>query len=178
MRGGDNKAVVRRFWREVLERGELDAADGIFARGHTVNLPLSPKNGRGPNAMKAIAGVFRRLSPDLRVSIEDEISEGEKVVTLWTVRGRAADQTEDPGDPGVVVSGVAVFRVSDGEIQETWLRFQSHDQGPRRVPKDARLRSELSEDPLFEPLGEAAAFNFKCWFRPRTCRTVQTAPQG
>ncbi len=169
MRGDDDKDTVRRFWREVLEQGDLDAADELFARDHVVDLPLRPANDRGPNAIKAFAGVIQRMSTDLKVEIEDEISEGEKVVNRWTVRGRAVDQTTDPDDPGILVSGIAIFRVSGGEIRETWLRFQSHDRIPRRQPKDEALRKALREEPLYAPLGEPVAFGLKCWWRPRTC---------
>ena len=168
MSAEDNKAVVGRFWREVFGGGELEVADEIFAAGHGLDHPALPEGGRGPRVVKAVVGVFRKLSPELRVSVEDEIAEGDKVVTRWSVSGRAVDQ-EGPDDPGVVVSGVAIFRVSDGEIQETWLRFQSLDDRPKRIPKSEKLRKELAGEELFDPLGDEAAFGLKCWIRPRTC---------
>ena len=168
MDGGDNRAIVRRFWREVFDGGELDVADELFASGHAAHHPALPEDGRGPGIMKAFVAVVRKMSPGLRVTVEDEISEGEKVVVRWSAGGRAIDQ-EGPDDPGVAVSGIAIFRVSDGEIRETWLRFQSHDDRPRRRPKDAALRRQLVEEELFAPLGEVSAYGIKCWFRPRTC---------
>jgi predicted SnoaL-like aldol condensation-catalyzing enzyme len=169
MRGEDNVDVVRRFWREVFGGGELEVADEIFAADHRLDHPALPEGGRGPEVVKAVVGVFRKLSPELRVSIEDEISEGEKVVTRWSARGRAIDQ-EGPEDPGVAVSGVAIFRVSDGVIRETWLQFQSLDDRPKRIPKSEELRRALASEDLFRSLGEEAAFGFKCWIRPWTCR--------
>ncbi len=169
MRGEDNKAVVRRFWREVFEAGDLDAADEIFARDHVLDHPVLPQGGRGPGAVKAIVRVFRKMAPELRVRVEEEIAEGEKVVTRWSARGRAVDQ-EGPDDPGVAVSGAAIFRVSEGEIRETWLRFQSLDDRPKRSPKDGKLRKELAEDEILAPLGQEASFGLKCLIRPRTCR--------
>lgn len=169
MSAEDNKAVVRRFWQEVFGGGELEVADEIFAAGHGLDHPALPEGGRGPGVVKAVVGVFRKLSPELTVRVEDEIAEGDKVVTRWTASGRAVDQ-EGPDDPGVVVSGIAIFRVSDGEIQETWLRFQSLDDRPKRIPKSEELRRELAGEELFAPLGEEASFGFKCWIRPWTCR--------
>lgn len=174
MRAEDNKAVVRRFWREVFDGGDLEVADEIFAADHGLDHPALPEGGRGPEVVKAVVGVFRKMSPEIRVTVEDEISEGEKVVTRWSAGGRAIDQ-EGPDDPGVAVSGVAIFRVSGGEIHETWLRFQSLDDRPKRIPKSEKLRGELAREELFAPLGDEAAFGFKCWIRPWTCK-VQEQP--
>lgn len=169
MRGGDNRAVVRRFWREVFDRGNLDVADGLFARDHVLDHPALTNGGRGPEAVKAFVGVFRKMAPELDVTVEEEIANGEKVVTRWSASGQAVDQEGDD-DPGVVVSGVAIFRVSDGEIQETWLQFQSLDQKPRLVPKNEGLQSELAGAATLAPIGQEASFGLKCWLRPRTCR--------
>lgn len=165
----DNRAIVGRFWREVFGGGELEASREIFARDHVLYHPALAGDGRGPEAVGAVVALFRKMAPDLEVTVEDEIAEGEKVVTRWSARGRAVDQ-EGPDDPGVVVSGVAIFRVSGGEIRETWLQFHSLDDQPRRVPKDEGLRRELAGERLLAPIGDEASFSLKCWLRPRTCK--------
>lgn len=171
MPGGDNRAVVRRFWREVFDGGNLEAADRLFAQDHLLDHPSLPGGGRGPEAVKAFVGVFRKMAPDLEVKVEEEVANGEKVVTRWSASGRAIDQ-EGPDDPGVAVSGVAIFRVADGEIRETWLQFQSLDEQPKLIPKSEGLRRQLAGEMTFASLGQASSFGLKCWIRPRTCRVA------
>ena len=177
MRGGDNKAVVRRFWQEVFNEGNLDAADEIFARDHVVHHPVLPERGRGSGVMKAIVAMFRQVSPDVRATVEAEVAEGDDVVTLWTARGEPAPSMRGNADPEVVVSGIGFFRVEGGRIQETWLRFESHENYRRPKPKDRAVREQLAADPLLEPLGETMGF-WKCFFRPGTCATVAPEPSG
>lgn len=121
----DNRAVVRRYWEEVFGRGDLAVADELFAAEHVVHDPNLPEEARGPEAMKAAAALARRVSPDLTVSIEDEIADGDRVVTRWTATGTLAEEIRySGGSNGVRLYGITIFRVSDGVIQETWQHVE------------------------------------------------------
>lgn len=168
----DNRAIVGRFWQEVFNEGNLDVADKLFASDHVFHHPALPDEARGADVMKATVALFRMISPDLHLTVEDEVAEGDKVVTRWTASGTVADEMKGSGDE-VTVSGISIFRISGGEIRDTWQRFDPHDDYPRPVPKEEQVRERLREDRLFRLLGEKAAFSFKCLFRPRTCRWHQ-----
>lgn len=167
----ENTATVRRFWEEVFNQGNLETADELFASDHAVNHPYLPEEGQGPDAMKAIVALFRMVSLDIQVTIEDEIAEGEKVAIRWTASGTPAPGMRDPylQDDEVSVSGIGIFHLLNGTIQKTWLRFQSHDDYPHPVPKEEAVREQLAQESLLDPLGAARGL-FKCWIKPKTCR--------
>jgi hypothetical protein len=112
------------------------------------------------------------VSPDIEVAIEDEVAEGEKVVTSWMASGTPASDMRAPDRPDdeVRVSGISIFDFSNGAIRRISLRFQSHDDYPRPIPKEAAVRERLDQEPLLDPLGVAwGRWKWKCFFLPWTC---------
>src|SRR5215213_5265836 len=142
----DNKAVVRRFWQEVFNDGNLDMVDELFVPDHVLHHPTFLEEKQSPNVVKGIVALFRKIVVDLKVSVEDEIAEGEKVVTRWTVGGTVADEIVRARCAGgeMTVSGINVFLVSGGQIRETWMRFDAHQDGVQAlVPRDRRITGWL-----------------------------------
>ena len=127
MQNGGNKALVDRFWEEVFNKGDLRVAEEIFASEHVVHLPSLQRDEMGPDAMKTLVALTRRLAPDIEATVEDSVAEGEKVMTSWTARGTIADEMRDvdSGDDEVTVWGVTIHRIFDGQIEETWWRFDA-----------------------------------------------------
>src|SRR5207302_7038317 len=79
-----NKLLVRRIIDEVINAGNFDAADEIFAPEYTANGRTD--RGQGPGLMKKAAARGRAAFPDLVVTVEDQVADGDKVVTRerWT----------------------------------------------------------------------------------------------
>ncbi len=127
MSAEDNRAVVGRLWREVFGEGRVEEADGLLAPDHVTRHASFANAQRGPDALKATALLFRRLLPDLRVTVED--ADEERVVVRWRVDGTLADDTPGAGDE-VSIPGVGTHLFSDGRIRETRLRF-----GPQEPPR-------------------------------------------
>lgn len=121
-----NIAVAHRVFDELFSQGNFDAADEIYASGHTSHDPQAP-GVNGAAAMKHYIGMYRAAFPDLHVSIDDTIAEGDRVVIRWTARG--THQGELMGVPPTgkqaVVTGINIFRVSDGRIQEEWVNWDT-----------------------------------------------------
>ncbi|GIH51019.1 conserved hypothetical protein, steroid delta-isomerase-related [Microbispora rosea] len=112
------KDVVKRFYDEVLNVGDLDVADEI------VGPEFAPRGGsvRGPEALKQTARYLRNAIPDLRFDIEDLIAEGDRVAIRWTLRGtHEGDFFGFPatGRP-LEVRACVVFRLEDGKVAEIW----------------------------------------------------------
>ena len=65
--------------------------------------------------------------PDLQVSLDDELSSGEKVVTRWTSRGTHEGELMSIAPTGsrIEVTAVGIWRVADGKIAEAWLVFDA-----------------------------------------------------
>jgi steroid delta-isomerase-like uncharacterized protein len=120
MAAQENKGISRRFFEEVWNGGNLDAID-----------ELSPPDGilrdrdmgehRGRAAAREFVTTYRKAFPDLRFAIEEQIAEGDKVVTRWMASGthRGELMGIPPTEKSVRVSGVTIDRITDGKIAES-----------------------------------------------------------
>ena len=121
----ENKAVVRRQEEELFTRGNLDAADEIYAPGYAGHDPSNPEDIRGLEAAKQAAADYRRAFPDLRVTLEDLIAEGDKVVARLRFRGTHRGELDGIAPTGrrVDCSGIVVSRMEGGKFAEDWASF-------------------------------------------------------
>jgi len=118
----ENKAIARRFFEEIVNARQLGVADEIFAADHTYHDPSSPMIGRGPEGQKQPIGAYIAAYPDLHHAVEDQIAEGDTVVTRWTGTGtHQGDLLGIPptGKPAKVM-GIWIHRLSGGKIVESW----------------------------------------------------------
>jgi predicted ester cyclase len=83
------------------------------------------KEARGLKALKELAAGYLRAFPDLRMSIEDQIAEGDRVVTRWTAQGTHKGSLEGiaPTGKAVKVTGIVVDRFAGGKWVEEWESF-------------------------------------------------------
>ena len=65
---------------------------------------------------------MRTAFPDLRISVEDQVAEGDKVVTRWRARGthKGPFQGISPTGKRGEISGTIIDRIADGKIIECW----------------------------------------------------------
>ncbi len=125
----ENKAILRRVNDEVFSQGNLDLVDELFSPNYVLHDPGIPGGElRGIESFKQQwVSMFRTAFPDLQLSIEDQVAEGDKVVTRYT--GRGTHQGELMGIPPTnneaVVSGMIMSRVSGGRVEEEWNNFDA-----------------------------------------------------
>jgi steroid delta-isomerase-like uncharacterized protein len=123
----ENKAIVRRYFQEILDGGNLDLVDEIFEPQYVLHDPSSPHEVRGVEGTKRFVGMFRSAFPDIAHSIEDQIAEGDKVVTR--LRARATHTGDLMGIPptgkGVTIEGTSIWRIADGKIGECWFNYDA-----------------------------------------------------
>jgi steroid delta-isomerase-like uncharacterized protein len=122
-----NKAIVRREVEEIFSRGNLDAADEIYAPDYVGHEPTTPEDIRGLEGAKQYAAVYREAFPDLQVTVEDQIAEGDRVATRFTARGTHQGELEGIAPTGnrVEITGIVISRVADGKIAEDWTNFDA-----------------------------------------------------
>ena len=83
---------------------------------------------RGVEAAKQFAADYRQAFPDLQTTIEDQVAEGDKVVTRFTARGTHQGETEDFGPPTgrqMVLEGITIHRFEGDKIVEEWERYDN-----------------------------------------------------
>ena len=118
----ENKALVRRFYEEVWNRGNLGVADEVFAAGY-VRQDLRPTAvPPGPEGQKLIANMFRTAFPDGQGTIDLLIAEADMVVARWTIQGthQGAWINIPPTGKRVSFAGVNIFRIAGGKVVEIW----------------------------------------------------------
>ncbi len=114
----ENKVLVRRFLEEGYNKRNLAIADELLSP--TLVISFFGSVLKGPEGWKKLANVFLTAFPDIYVSIEETIAEGDKVVASWTCRGTHKGPLKGVAPTGKVVTwkGIAIYRVSDGKIVE------------------------------------------------------------
>ena len=123
----ENKEKVRRFLEEAFNEGNLDVADELFTSDYVLHDPSLPEEMRGPEGVKGYVQMYRSAFPDTNITVEDQIAEGERVVTRWT--GRGTHQGELMGIPPsgnqVELSGITISRFEGGKIAEDWTNYDT-----------------------------------------------------
>ncbi|MDB4955494.1 MAG: hypothetical protein JWO36_3063 [Myxococcales bacterium] len=116
-----NKALIRRFYDEVWNKGHLDVADEVFASDyvrHDAGGPAAP----GPDGQKQIAAGIRKAFPDLVYTVDFMIAEGDLLAARWTIHGTQTGDlmgTKATGKP-ITFSGINIFRFDHGKVSELW----------------------------------------------------------
>ncbi len=87
MQPEENKAITRRFLEEIFAGENLELVDELFAPNFVLHDPSVPQEVRGIEAMKQYITMYRTAYPDTRFVVEDQIAEGDMVVTRWTGQG-------------------------------------------------------------------------------------------
>ena len=123
----DAKRISRHLIEEVYNNGRLDLVDELIAPGYVGHDPSLPRDTTGQAAEREIAAGYRAAFPDLVVTIEDQIAEGERVVTRWTARGtHTGDLWGIPGTgKEVTVTGTSIDRIKDDRIVESWSNWDA-----------------------------------------------------
>lgn len=117
-----NKAAARRFF-ELWEAGDTDRFDEVVAADAVDHDPQRPfPDDRGAEAARKTAEMFLAAFPDTAYTIEQQVAEGDLVVTRWSARGTHEGELMGipPTQKSVEVSGIAIDRFSDGKIVESW----------------------------------------------------------
>jgi len=121
-----NKALVRRLIEETFNRGNLDVTDEVIAPSF-VRYKANVPGREGPEGYKQLVKVFRTAFPDLRVTIEDMIAEGDKVAIRQTYRGTHKGDLmgNPPTDRPVTFTGMCLYRIADGKLAEEWIEYDA-----------------------------------------------------
>jgi len=121
MTAEENKALVRRFYAEI-DKGNLDAMDELVAEDYIDhNPPPFPGLGTGRAALKKAFEIFLKATPGFH-EIEDQIAEGDKVVTRLTSYGK--HEGDLPGAPAtgneMKMTSITIHRIENCRLVEKW----------------------------------------------------------
>jgi steroid delta-isomerase-like uncharacterized protein len=123
MSAQENKALVRRAW-ELADNP--DVLDEVYAPDVLWHEP--DQEIRGLEQAKQFVPTYNIAFPDMTVTVEDVIAEGDKVVTRVTLRGTHQGETEEFGPPTgrqVELKGITISRIEDSKIVEEWDAYDN-----------------------------------------------------
>jgi steroid delta-isomerase-like uncharacterized protein len=114
-----NKARIRRVIEEVYNRGDLAVVDEVAASDLVIH---GSQEIHGREAAKQHVAALRAGFPDLHFTVEDQIAEGDIVVTRWTARGTHNGKFQSVPATGkeVRLVGTDIDRIVGGKVVECW----------------------------------------------------------
>ena len=163
-----NKAIFRRYVEEVTNRGNLELADEIFGRYHA-HQPGGLVLERGPEDVKRFNGEFRSAFHNFRLSIDEQIAEGDKVVSRITVRGTHQREFRGMAPTGkeIELKGITIFRFSpEGKVVETWDSYDQLSLMRHSVEQELRLARSIQQASLPEEVPQLEGWQISTFYRP------------
>ena len=122
----DNKALVRRSIEQAWTKGNVNQLEEIVDVSH-VDYGRHPEEVSGPEGRRQQIAMYRTAFPDFQATVEEQIAEGDKVVTRWTFRGTHSGVLSHPRlgtipstGKTVMFSGLTLSHIVGGKIAESW----------------------------------------------------------
>jgi steroid delta-isomerase-like uncharacterized protein len=117
-----NKAVVIRFNKEIIEQGNLSVFNELVA-DNVVNHSAPAGAPSGPESMiHFLQHILKAGFPDLKVEILDQVAEGDKVTSRKVLRGTHTGELMGipPSGKTVAINVIDIIRLHDGKYAEHW----------------------------------------------------------
>jgi steroid delta-isomerase-like uncharacterized protein len=119
----DGLELVERFVAEVINGGNTRLLGALVAPEHVTHDPTGDLY--GPEGLRIDIAGYRTAFPDLEMSTDDLVADGDRIARRFTIRGthQGAFMGVPPSGRPVAVGGIAIHRVADGRLVETWLSY-------------------------------------------------------
>ena len=118
-----DKAIIKKIFEEVLNNNNLSAADEILHPEYTnYSIPVHEK---GPEGFKQVIGMFRNAFPDMHITLEDIITEGDKIATrgYWTGTHKGDFMGIPATGKSVKVPYIDIWNAENGKLKENWVQM-------------------------------------------------------
>ena len=119
----DNKAVYRDFIQKVFNEGRLDLLDQFLAPGYVIQ-DSPPGTKAGAEGVRDVVTMFRSAFPDLEITLDEVIAEGETVASRATLRG--THKGDFLGVPAtgrsISVPSLTMVRIVEGRLVESRVK--------------------------------------------------------
>jgi predicted ester cyclase len=114
----DNKALVQRFYEEVINQKNLAALDQ-FVSPNAVNHTVPSGLPQGPSQFLSL---HLNAFPDIKATVEDLVADGDKVIARVSIRGthQGAIRAISPTGKPISVMAINIFRIVNGKMVEHW----------------------------------------------------------
>lgn len=143
-----NARNIGRLYMECLNEGRLDAADEVIGPTFLMNT-----GGKGPEGFRNLVTTMRAGFPDLHFTLDDVISDGDRVIVRWTMTGTQRGPYMGIAATGkqVTLTAIAIYRMVDGRAVEQWSVVDRlgllQQLGVTAVPAPPGARQETASGP-------------------------------
>lgn len=121
----ENKKAVRRVFEEIMNKGNLQVVDELVTDDYKVIDP--PGIPPGKTGFVALVNMYRTGAPDLKMTIEDLIAEGDQVAARWVATGTHTGEMMGmpPTGQKVTFRAISWFLLKNGRIAVEWTQFKA-----------------------------------------------------
>jgi predicted ester cyclase len=164
----ENKAIFRRYAEEVGNQHNFEIVDEIFER-YIAHQPDGSTLLRGPEDVKRFQGEFHSAFSNFHISIEDQIAEGDKVVSHYTIRGTHQGDFRGLAPTGkeIELKGVTTFRFSpEGKVIETWDSYDQLSLMRQSTEQELRLARSIQRASLPREVPTLEGWQISPFYRP------------
>jgi steroid delta-isomerase-like uncharacterized protein len=124
----ENKALVRRWIKEIWSKGSFGAIEEIVAPNYESHGPTTLMPEAGREGLKEQVSAYRTAFPDLTLTIDDIMADGNNVIARWTARGAHKGTllgSIRPTGKEVTTTGISIIRITSGKIAEHWVHWDA-----------------------------------------------------
>jgi steroid delta-isomerase-like uncharacterized protein len=121
-----NKEIAHRYYKEIMNQGNLAVIDELMSPDFLFTIPTHPEPYRGPEGFKNLVTMLRGAFPDVHLSVEHLIAEGDTIVGHWTGRGthtggplHTVMGDIPPTGKRFTIDGMSWLRIVNGKIVES-----------------------------------------------------------
>jgi serine phosphatase RsbU (regulator of sigma subunit) len=164
----ENKAIFKRYAEEVGNQHNFEIVDEIFER-YIAHQPDGSTLERGPEDVKRFQGEFHSAFSNFHISIEEQIAEGDKVVSRYTIRGihQRAFRDMAPTGKEIEIKGVTIFRFSpEGKVVETWDSYDQLSLMRQSTEQELMLARSIQQASLPEEVPQLEGWQISPYYRP------------
>jgi len=163
-----NKASFRRYLEEAWNQNNLEVVDETFDR-YVSHQPDGSVLERGPEDVKRFVGEFRSAFPDLRMSSEAQIAQGDRVVSHGTIRGTHQGEFRGMAPTGeeTEIKGMAVFRFSsEGKVVESWDSYDQLSLMRQSIEQELRMARSIQQALLPQSSPQLEGWQITPYYQP------------
>src|SRR5215212_6658883 len=163
-----NKAIFNRYAEEVGNQQNFEIVDEIFER-YIAHQPDGSTLVRGPQDVKRFQGEFHSAFSDFHINIEDQIAEGDKVVSRYTMRGIHQGDFRGMAPTGkeIEIKGVTIFRFSaEGKVVETWDSYDQLSLMRQSTEQELRVARSIQRASLPEEVPQLEGWQINPYYQP------------
>ena len=121
-----NEQLLQQWVNEGWNNGNLSLVDQIFSPDHIMHESSLPGQKLvGPEPFKSFVSTLRTALPDLRVTVQDVVAQGDKIAWRWTITGTQNGEVMGvpPSGNPVEVTGIIISRFESGLWVEDYVSW-------------------------------------------------------